>query len=264
VFIIRKARQMARKAALILAISIISFFIASCGNKENFENSSAYDVFMKAKEYFDDEDYLQAQKLFDMIKLQYPASQFADDAQFYLAKSSYERGEFIVAAYHFGTVRRVYPNSEYAKDALYQKAMCFYELSPTYDRDQEYTIQAINALTEFQVIYGTDSLAIICDGYIDELREKLGRRDYSIAFLYQKVYYYQSALIYYDSVIENFADTKYYEPAFFGKIEVLFLMKQNEECLSVIDAYQKNFPNGEFIDQVNDYEKQIKEFKSTE
>jgi outer membrane protein assembly factor BamD len=256
---------MVKKAVilLILAISVIAI-LSSCGNKKNFENASAYDVFVQAKAYFDDEDYLEAQKLFDMIKLQYPASQFADDAQFYLAETNFARGEYILAAFNFGTIRRVYPNSEFAKDALYKKAMCFYELSPSYDRDQEYTMQAINALTEFQIIYGTDSLTKVCNDYIDELREKLGRRDYSIAYMYQKIYYYEAALIYYDSVIENFADTKYYENAFFGKIDVLYLMRRYEECASVIDAYQLNFPEGDFISMVNSYEEKINKFKNIE
>ncbi|GIV55857.1 MAG: hypothetical protein KatS3mg040_0625 [Candidatus Kapaibacterium sp.] len=84
--------------------------------------------------------------LFDVIRLQYPASEFAPDAQYYLAEISFRRREYVVASFNYSMVRRQYPTHPRAREALYKAALCYVELAPPYDRDQEYTRKAIAAL----------------------------------------------------------------------------------------------------------------------
>jgi outer membrane protein assembly factor BamD len=208
------------------------------------------------KEY-NDENYLEAQQQFDLIKLQYPASQYSDDAQFYLAETNYQRKEYIYAAYNYGTLRRTYPQSQYCKRALFNTGLCFYELAPPYDRDQDYIVKTIQSFSEFQTIYGGDSLNARAGEIIDEMRERLARREYEIAQLYRNLYSPLSSVIYYDIVIDNFPDTKYYELAFVGKIECLVEMKKNEQAASVIQSYKKLFPNGINIDKVKSIENSL-------
>src|SRR5690606_1490330 len=69
----------------IILLSILTFLV-SCGSSIDTRNMTAENLFEKGKEYLESEDYLESQKMFDLIKLQYPASQYADDAQFYLAE----------------------------------------------------------------------------------------------------------------------------------------------------------------------------------
>jgi outer membrane protein assembly factor BamD len=227
----------------ILVLVIVLITLASCGASKVQESRTPEQIYQDGVKLFNDEDYLEAKTTFDLIRLQYPASQFADDAQYYLAEISYKREEFIMAAYSYNMLRRVYPGSQYSKESLYKTALSYFGLSPTYDRDQEYTKKAIESFQEFQYLYPEDSLSAESSKKIKELRSKLAHREYFTAELYKKLDSPRSSLVYYDAVINNFNDTEYYEPAMSGKIELLFFMKKYEQIQSLINAYKTTFPD---------------------
>lgn len=236
---------------------IFTLLLNGCGSTETVTVKTAEEYFKAAVAAFDDEDWLDAIKFFDVIKLQYPASQYADDAQFFLAEISFRRGEYYSAAYNFSTLRRIYPQSEFKKEALFRTALSFYNLSPTYDRDQEYTKKAIQTFSEFQVLYPKDSLYDKASSYITELRNKLAEKYYSIARLYINLKSIESSLIYYDAIIEEYPDTDFFEPAYFGKIEVLNTMKKYDQLRSIIILYGSLFPKSSRLAQVKEIEKNL-------
>lgn len=231
-----------KKLIIILSLSLIT----ACGSGLDTRNMTAENLFQKGKEYFADDDNLEAQKMFDLIKLQYPASQYADDAQFYLAEIDFKREKYILAAFNYNSLRRIYPSSEYNKQSLYMRAICYYKLSPPYERDQEYTLKAIESLIEFQGTYPNDSLSLEADSKIKEMREKLAHRDYSIAELYKKLDDPKASLVYYDFVINKYDDTQYFEDSYMGKVESLLKMKRVDEAQNIIMLYDKRFPNGNY------------------
>lgn len=233
----------------IVAVLVTVGFLA-CNTMYDATGKSPDDIFVQAKKRFDDNDLIEAQRLFDIIKLQYPASQFADDAQYYIAEINFKRKEFIVAAFNYNYVRRLYSQSEYAKSALYKAALCYVELSPPFDRDQDYTRKAIVALGDFQREYPKDSLAEVAATQIKELRDKLGEREFRVAEQYRVLLAPKSALVYYDAVIDDYSDTKFCEPAFVGKVEVLTQLKRSDEALAACALYKRFFPKGELAEKM--------------
>jgi len=244
-----------------LKLIAYSFFLAiiliSCKSTDKFESRDPESVFNKAVELFNKEDYLESRNLFEMIKLQYSATEWADDAQYYLGEIAYKRKEYVLAAFNYNQLRRSYPGSVYAKTSLFKTALSFYELSPKFDRDQEYTKKAIQAFQEFQYIYPDDSLSPEASKKIVELRNKLAYRDYFTANLYRKLDSPHSALIYYNSVIKDYNDTEYYEPSFLGKVQVLLEMEKIDEAKSIIQLYKKNFPNGKYLKDIAELERTV-------
>jgi outer membrane protein assembly factor BamD len=253
---------MKKHTAFIIIISLataIALLFSSCNTSKRAERmQSAASVFEEGKKLFDDEDWLEAQKLFDLILLQYPASSYADDAQFYLAEINFNRGEYIYASFNYSRLRRYHTQSEYVKMATYKTAMCYYELSPPFDRDQEYTLKAIQAFSEFQSLYPKDSLYKSASEKIQELREKLAYKEFFTAELYLKLNNPFSASVYYDFVIKDYPDSKYYEDAFIGKIETLKTMRKYGDALSLIELYNYKFPNGKYKDRINLITSEIK------
>jgi outer membrane protein assembly factor BamD len=250
---------MSIRKSFILAIFTVLFglFQGGCGSSETVVIKTADEYFKAAKAAFEDRDWLDAIKFFEVIKLQYPASQYADDAQYYLAEINYKRGEYYMAAYNYATLRRIYPQSEFQKEALFKTALSFYEISPAFDRDQDYTRKAIQTFSEFQVVYPKDSLADRAGAYIVELRNKLAEKYYTIAELYRNLQSIESSLVYYDAVIEEYPDSKFFEPAYYGKIEVLNIMKKYEQLRSIIILYGQLFPKSSRLSQVKDIEKNL-------
>jgi len=218
---------------------------------------TAEDVFRDAKTALDDDDLIQAASLFDIIKLQYPASQYADDAQYYLAEINFRKGEFILAAFNYSMVRRAYPNSDFAKEALFKSAVCYLELSPPYDRDQEYTKKAIQAFSEFQAVYPTDSLSLKALDHIGSLRSKLAQRYFTIAEQYVTLGSMKGAVVYYDAVIEEYPDTHFYEDALVGKMTAQQRLKKYDDLRTTIARYRGTVKSGKRGSEVDQIEKEL-------
>lgn len=216
----------------------------SCGSSFDATNKSVDAIYKRAVEEFDDNDLFEAQKLFDLIKLQYPASEYADDAQYYLASINYKRKEYVLAAFNYNYLRRQYPQSNYSKEALYKAAICYVELSPPFDRDQDYTRKAILALNDFQKEYPKDSLSIDADNKIKTLRNKLAEREYRIAEQYRILLAPRASLVYFDAVIDDYPDTEFGESSFVNKIEILTELKRYDEALSTCSLYDRFYPTG--------------------
>ncbi len=229
-----------------LTISIL----CSCSSGETINYRDPESIFKAGIAALNDNDYLEAQKMFDIIRLQYGTTQFADDAQFYLAEMNFKKKDFVIAAFNYSMVLRNYPSSEYSKRALYNSALCYFELSPPSDRDQEYTKKAIQAFSEFQAVFPTDSLAGEANKNIVSLRNKLGEREFNTALIYRKLFSWKSALVYYETVIEEFTDTDFYEPAYLGKVEVLKEMRRYDDARITIENYRKKFPKGKLLGEI--------------
>lgn len=243
---------------LLVILVTVAIFINSCGSSKDNQLNTPDAIYTKALEKFEEEDYIEAKELFDVFKLQYPANDLADDAQFYFAEIHFQTKEYILAAFNYNRLRSLYPGSIHSKKSLYMEAECYFKESPKYDRDQDYTRKAINAYQEFQYLYPeSDSLYKLASKRINELRNKLAHKEYSIAILYTKLDDPRAAVVYFESVINNFDDTEYFEPAVYGKVEALRTMKKNEELKNVIRFYKRQFPEGANINSVENIEKEL-------
>ncbi len=233
-------------------VSII--LIASCKTPNKIEPKSAEEAFYEGLKLFNKKDYTEALSFFDMIKLQFPGSNVADKALYYTAEINFIRQEYILASFNYNRVRTNFPGSEYAKISAYKAGLSLFNISPSYHKDQEHTIKAIKTLQEFQYIYPNkeDSLYKITDSMIIECRNKLAEKDFRIAELYKKLESPRSALIYYESVLKNYDDTKFYEEAFVGKIEMLYWMKKNDEAINTEITYKAVFPDGRLLKNIED------------
>ncbi|MFA7325261.1 MAG: outer membrane protein assembly factor BamD [Candidatus Kapaibacterium sp.] len=246
-----------KKLIIILSLALLT----ACGSGLDTRNMTAENLFQQGKDYFEDNENIEAQKMFDLIKLQYPASQYADDAQYYLAEIDFKREKYILAAFNYNSLRRIYPSSEYNKQSLYMRAICYYKLSPPYERDQEYTMKAIESFIEFQGTYPNDSLSLESDFKIKEMREKLAHREFSIAELYKKLDDPKASLVYYDFVINKYDDTQYFEDSYMGKVESLLKMKRVDEAQNIIMLYDKKFPEGNYNTVMKDMYEKVKSIK---
>lgn len=234
-------------------LACLCVLACSCSSSSTVDKAPTVEtLYQDALQEFADNNWLGAQRLFDIIKLQYPASQYADDAQFYLAEISFEKTEYILAAFNYSVLRRSFPNSEYIQRAMYKTAESYYALSPEYFRDQEYTRKAIDAYREYAALYPSDSLATQAKGKITELRSRLGESEFETARLYINLQSPRSALVYFDEVIANFADTPWCERAFSEKLSLLIDLGREEEAKEAARLYLERFPKGLYVAQAKE------------
>lgn len=225
---------------LTLLFAVLSVVLSSCSSAEGAKKSKTVDeIYTEAKAAYDDTNWLEAQAKFDVIKLQYPASQYADDAQYYLAEINFQRSEYIMAAFNYNQLRRSYPSSEFVREAMYKAALCYDKIALPADRDQENTRKAIMAYTDFQSMYMRDSLGLEATKRIRDLRDRLAERFWQAAEHYIRTYARRAAIIQYDAIIDEYPDSKWLEPALVQKIDVLIQLQRNDEARTAIAAYRR-------------------------
>lgn len=244
---------------LTFLIAALGIVLASCTSAEGAKKSKTVDeIYDEAKAAYDDNNWLEAQAKFDVIKLQYPASQYADDAQYFLAEISFQRSEYIMAAFNYNQLRRSYPSSEFVREAMYKAALCYDKISLPADRDQENTRKAIMAYTDFQSMYMRDSLGLEAIRRIRDLRDRLAERYWQAAEHYLRTYARRAALVQYDAIIDEYPDSKWLEPALVQKIDVLIQLQRNDEARAAIAAHRRMVKQPEQRSVVDALEKGIK------
>jgi outer membrane protein assembly factor BamD len=199
-----------RRTIILSPVVALLFLFAACGDgAQTVRLNNTEEDFRKGMAELEDESYQEAQQIFNTIILQDPASEYADDAQFYLAESYFRDGDYKLAAFNYNRLRTSFPNSLFYKEAFFKSGESYYHSSLSFDRDQRESRYAIDVFRSFASIYSLDSLARPAKERIVELEAKLAEKDYSTAELYMKMEDYKAAIIYYDRVIDLFPNSEY-------------------------------------------------------
>jgi len=142
--------------------------------------------------YYDSENYESALTIFQQLVNDFPDSQYADDAQYYIGYINEKKlGYYIQALLEYQELINNYPDSSYANDAQLGIGNCYYI---TYDYSH-----AIEAYQKLIDDYPESSL--------------LALAQYSIAQSYRKLANYEQATLEFNKVIENYPESDYSAPA---------------------------------------------------
>lgn len=231
-----------RNLFYILFISVIFY---SCSSSIDTANMVPEDRLAYAIKLYENEDYEEALKEFDALILQYPGSSIVDDAQYYLAMTRYKRGEYILAAYQFSRLIKSMPTSEFLASSQYMLADCYYELSPNFSLDQQYTRKAIEEFQVFIDFFPLNEKVSEAETKIKTLNDKLAKKEFESARIYDKMEYYTAALKYYENVMEVYHDTQYAPLALYNRINILLLRKRDTEALNDANKFLQKFPQHE-------------------
>ncbi|NIU01644.1 MAG: outer membrane protein assembly factor BamD [Nitrosopumilaceae archaeon] len=227
----------------IILVSLYLALLCGCGHKINKQALSADEYFEFAKQKFDNEDYLEAITEFTVITLKFSADPVVDDAQYYLAESHFEIEEYLVAISEYEKLINDYPQSPYGELAQFKIGMCYYDLSPRSELDQEYTRKALRQFNNFVEENPNHELTKNAQKFVKELRQKLAKKKMLGARTYRKMGIYDSAVIYYNIVLEEYGDLPQAKDAMYWKGECLYKMKKYKEAFSTLTVYIEKYPN---------------------
>ena len=202
-------------------------------------------------------EYLTAINEFTIITLQHQGSAYADSAQFFLGECRYHRGEYLIAATEYAYLKRSYPASPLVPDAQYKLAMSYFNLSPPSMLDQQYTRKAIDEFQGFLDYYPKNERADEAAAKIKELNNRLAKKEYDTAVLYQTMQDFKSAVFYFEDVIEKYHDTDYAPLSYLGKVEVLLTRKKYEEARTTLQSFYDRFPNSVLKSRADSLKKQV-------
>lgn len=221
-------------------------FAAGCTGSGRLRYDSPQEAFDKGKAYFDRGKYDRAVDYFQAVFDYGRTTETAPDAQLYLARSYFENREYILAANEYTRFLSVYRNDPRAEEAEYERAMSFYRQSPGFELDQTPTAQAVTYFQLFLDRFPQSELKDDAEERIRELREKLARKEYAGAELYERRELYEAAALSYVRVFDKYPDTRLADDALLGAIRTYILYseqsirgRQQERLQAAVDNYER-------------------------
>ena len=240
-------------------ILILSFSIAliSCSKYSKIQKNQDFNYkYEKALEYYEHEDYFKALNLFDQVMPFFRGTKEAEQISYKYGYAYYNQKEYTMASYYFDRFAKTFPRSELAEECAFMAAYCKYKESPIYKLDQTNTYEAINDLQLFINAYPYSERVTESNDLIDELREKLQKKDFETAKLYLKMKKYKAAVTSFDNLLREYPNTKFREDAMFYSIKAYYFYasrsvrkkreKRYEEANDVYNKFTTRYPDSKY------------------
>jgi outer membrane protein assembly factor BamD len=251
---------MYRKSLFYILLVVVIIFTSCNGFTKLVKSPDNELKYEKAMEYYEKGDYYRALQLFESVLPIYRGTDKAEELYYRYAYAYYHEGEHIMAAYYFKRFYSSFPTSKNAEEAAFMSAYCTYLDSPRYSLDQTNTYDAIDEFQLFINRYPYGDRAKQATEYIDELRQKLTDKAFSIGNLYYKMEDYRAAIVSYESLLKDVPDTDYKEEILYKIIKSYYQyamksieIKKQERFESAVKAYLdfiSLYPESEYLDEV--------------
>jgi outer membrane protein assembly factor BamD len=215
--------------------------LAGCGKKDVHLEEDLSPRFEKAMGYFDKGKYSRAKDEFDYIIMANPGSNIANESQYYMAESMFQIEEYDEASIAFDRYVRFSPDYSKIEKARYRICECAINLSNSYQRDQSQTHRALEQLQMFIEDFPASDLIDDAENAMLALRLKLAQKDYEVGRMYLKLEEYDSALIYFRSVLNHYYDTSFSDDARVGIIFTHILNDNREGAKSYFKSQKDRF-----------------------
>jgi len=248
---------------LISAVIVVMIFLGfGCsGKKINYAELTPEQQLEAAKKLFNREKYYAAQEQFRMIVLRNPGNVIVDQAQYYLAESYFYEGKYIMAIEEYEKLIRSLPNSPYIDDAYYKVGLCYYELSPGYALDQEYTYKAISQFESFLARYPDSQLRKQVLEKLQDCHNKLARKVYKTGELYRKMNYLRAAVISYKDVVDEYSDSEFVPNSLYWIVKCNIEMDNIEEAQEYYNKLKSSYSNTVWASRANEEVQKIDNIK---
>lgn len=211
-----------------LALFAFVVFFSSCSEYQKALKSEDIAVkFDMATKMYEAQKYGKAIRIFEQIAPAYKGKPQAEKMFYMYSQSLYKTNQFYLAGYQFESFVSSYPKSEKIEEASFLGAKCFSKLSPVYSLDQVDTYKAIEKLQSFIDIYPESQNIAEANKIAKELREKLEKKAYENAKIYNNISNFKAAMVAFDNFIIDYPGTPYKEDALFYKFDSAYQLAIN-------------------------------------
>jgi outer membrane protein assembly factor BamD len=223
---VKTKRSLAGRVVLAAA----ALAIAACGPKTPpLSELTAEDLWLRGIEEYNDEDWSEAIRYFDRYVLVGGTDPRVNQARYYVGQAHFEREEYVTAAAEFARLGADLGRSDLADDARFMACRAYEELSPDPDLDQEYTRAAIDHCQALIDYFPTSEFRDQAVEIVDAMWSKLARKVYETGDWYRRRRAYDSAIIYYEDVVQRYPATEWAPRSLLRLVEIYEVLEWDEE-----------------------------------
>lgn len=205
----------------------------SCASAPPFAGMTADELFALGEREFAEGDWEEAAEVLDhlLLRVADPSFARAPEARFMLAQAYFNDEDYFTAQSEFIRFLDRFPGHPQAPDAALGACRSVAERSPIPERDQSATEQAVTICRNVVFDYSglDDEVAEQAQEIVNRMRSKLGEKVYLNARHYFDREFYDSAVIYFEIVVEQYGDTRWAPRAIMGMIDAYQEVGYEEE-----------------------------------
>lgn len=226
-----------------LAVTIWLVFAAGCGARQvDLSTLPADDLYAGAMEAYENRNWGRAIEMFEFFVAQYLGDPRAPDARMLLGDIHMEREEYPTAATHYQRFAIDFPADPRALTARFNICEAYYRLSPRPALDQEFTVSALAHCQSVAENYAGTTEAQEAVAHIDELRWKLAKKVYDTGMFYFRRRAYDSAVVYFQDVVEQYPRTDLAPAALSQLAETYDRIGYVEDAAEARERLQQEYP----------------------
>jgi outer membrane protein assembly factor BamD len=239
---------------------------ASCAAKQGQGglldySRSAKELYDSAMEQFDDEDCVEAEKLFEDVRRQFPYSKYAPESELRLADCKLSQGNNAEAAVAFEQFVKAHPTHKDADYAAYKRGVAFYEMipgdwlimPPPYERDQSATRDARAAFASFLKNYPESVWKDRARDYLVEVVDALVRHEMYVAQFYLSRGLRKAASVRLEGIWVSFPESSLVPDAMFLQATTFLEMGEDAEAKRIFEEIAKVYPRHYQTKRAMDY-----------
>jgi outer membrane protein assembly factor BamD len=161
----------------------------------------------------------------------------------------FQMEEYDEASIAFDRYARFSPDYSKIEKARYRICECAIFSSNSYQREQSQTHYALEQLQMFIEDFPKSELVRDAESAILDLRLKLARKDYEVGRMYLKLEEYESALVYFKSVLNHYYDTAIADDARIGIVFTHILNDNRRGAESYYKTQKDRFLSDEKLNE---------------
>ena len=208
------------------------------------------DLYNQAMEYLGREKFLKAGESLDRLEEEYPESLLMSEARLSRADIHFRLKEFDEARGEYERFLNLHPVHPQADLARYKIAMSYFEQVMDIDRDQSFTVKALEAFERFLKEYPQSVFVLEVKEKVSLCRLKLAEQDLYIARFYLRTGSYRAARGRLQKIWNLYPEAPWRD-------EVLYLLSETYQREGMIDEARQTlchlyrvFPNSQFIEKI--------------
>jgi outer membrane protein assembly factor BamD len=247
--------------------------LASCNQYNRLLKSTDYELkLQKAHEYYEKGNFIRSAQLFEELIPVMKGTDKSEEVYYYYTWSEYYIGDVILSQYHFKNYTRQFPAGKHVEECSFMSAYCYFRTSPQLHLDQTYTKNAVKEFQAFIDTYPESSRLDTCNVLVDQLNQKLERKDVEIIRQYFNLSDWKATIVASRIFIKEYPASRYTEEMMFLTIDSYYLLalnsitsKKEERLNGAIENYVKFadlYPESVYLSRAESIYNQCQKLKS--
>lgn len=239
----------------ILCIAVLTFSFTTFAKKHRRYDCN--EKVLQAINNYNLKKYSKVKTTLEDVKIQCNGNPNMDSVHYYLGMSYLKTKMYIEARSELERIVSDFPDSPLFFEAKFRAAMSVYLLAHPANRDQKETVEAIELFKDILESYPTCPVADSVTYYLHLATEKMAEKEFNNARYYVKMSEYESAVVYFQSFITQYPDSKFIDDAKITTAELLLKLERTGEAKDALSDLVETCKDKSILVRATDLQKKI-------